>query len=255
MFSFFKKPKKAEEDLLNKIDKSRLPQHIAIIMDGNGRWARHRNLPRAMGHKAGVEAIRDIVRASSELGIKVLTLYAFSTENWKRPADEVNALMNLLVEYLRKEVQELHEKKVKIMAIGDITKLPLMCQQELKNAFNITKNNDGLVLNLALNYGSRNEIISAVRKISADVKKGSFDPEKIDESLISRYLSTKNLPDPDLIIRPSGELRLSNFLLWQCAYSELWFSDVNWPDFKRNHLYKAIYDFQIRDRRFGGIKQ
>jgi len=252
---FFKKKKRETNDIYQKILSKNMPSHIAIIMDGNGRWARERNLPRAAGHKAGVETIRDIVKASSELGIKVLTLYAFSTENWKRPADEVNSLMNLLVEYLRKEVQELHENNVKITYIGDIKRLPAICQQELKRACSKTSNNSGLILNLALNYGGRAEIIEAVKKISRLVKNGGIDVEKIDESLVSSYLYTGNLPDPDLIIRPSGELRLSNFLLWQCAYSELWFSNVNWPDFTREHLYRAIYDYQMRDRRFGDIKE
>jgi len=242
------------EGLIDKIDKNRLPVHIAIIMDGNGRWAKKRNLPRIMGHKAGVEVLRDIVKASSSIGIKVLTLYAFSTENWKRPVDEVNSLMDLLVEYLRKEVNELHEQNVKIMAIGDLSKLPMVCQEELNRSIDITKDNTGLILNLALNYGGRAEITDAVRKIAERVKIGEIQPEDINEYIITGHLSTGKLPDPDLIIRPSGELRLSNFLLWQCAYSELWFSDINWPDFTREHLFRAIIDFQMRDRRFGGIR-
>lgn len=251
---FFKGQKDKATDIYNMIDKSRLPSHIAIIMDGNGRWARKRNLPRVMGHRAGVETLREVVRTSSEIGIKVLTLYAFSTENWKRPSDEVNALMNLLVEYLRKEVRELHEKNVRIMAIGDIQKLPPICQDELNKAFRVTSKNTGLVLNLALNYGGRHEIIHAVREIGIQIKKGELNPQDISESTISRFLFTGGLPDPDLIIRPSGELRLSNFLLWQCAYSEFWFSGINWPDFNKEYLYRAILDFQKRDRRFGGIK-
>jgi undecaprenyl diphosphate synthase len=255
MFSLCRKKNKDNRSIYDKIDMSKLPGHIAIIMDGNGRWARTRNLPRAMGHRAGVETIREIVSVSSELGIKVLTLYAFSTENWKRPTDEVNALMNLLVEYLRKEVRELHEKKVRIMAIGNIAKLPEICQHELNKAIKMTSKNTGLILNLALNYGGRSEIIDAVRKICISVQKEHLKPEEIDEKIISEYLSTGSIPDPDLIVRPSGELRLSNFLLWQCAYSEFWFSDINWPDFKKEHLFKAIYDYQQRDRRFGGIKR
>lgn len=252
---FFKFKKNNSTDTYKKIDNSKLPSHIAIIMDGNGRWARERSLPRIMGHRAGVEALREIVRTSSEIGIKVLTLYAFSTENWKRPADEVNSLMNLLVEYLRKEVKELHEKNVKIMAIGDILKLPEVCQAELNKAFKLTSKNTGLVLNLALNYGGRNEIIHAVKEIGVLIKNGELDPQDINESVMSQHLFTGHLPDPDLIIRPSGELRLSNFLLWQCAYSEFWFSDINWPDFNKEYLFRAILDFQRRDRRFGGIKK
>lgn len=250
---FFKRKKK-DSSIVEKLDKSRIPSHVAIIMDGNGRWAKSRNLPREMGHRAGIEAIRDIVRASSEIGIKVLTLYAFSTENWKRPVIEVSSLMDLLVEYLRNEVKELNKNNVKIMAIGDITKLPDICQKELIRSFKETCSNTGLILNLALNYGGRAEIASAVRKICEDVKKGYIKPEEVCETTISNYISTHGLPDPDLIIRPSGELRLSNFLLWQCAYSEFWFSDINWPDFRKEDLYKAIYDYQMRDRRFGGIK-
>lgn len=252
---FFFKKKEQVNNIYQKIDKSRLPSHIAIIMDGNGRWAKTRNLPRIMGHRAGVEALREIVSTSSEIGIKVLTLYAFSTENWKRPVDEVDSLMNLLVEYLRKEVRELHEKNVKIKAIGNITKLPAICQTELEKASRITANNTGLVLNLALNYGGRAEIVSTVKKICELVRKDEINPQYVNEELISEYLWTGGLPDPDLIIRPSGELRLSNFLLWQCAYSEFWFSDINWPDFNKEHLFKAIYDYQSRDRRYGGIKK
>lgn len=251
----FGRKKEDTNELYKKINTGRIPAHIAIIMDGNGRWARKRNLPRAMGHKAGVEAIRDIVKACSSLGVKVLTLYAFSTENWKRPADEVNILMNLLVEYLRNEVKELDVNNVKIKTIGDITKLPGICQQELSNAIKTTKDNTGLILNLALNYGGRAEIMDAARRIARLVKDGKISIEDISENTITNFLWTSGLPDPDLIIRPSGELRISNFLLWQCAYSEFWFSDINWPDFNRNYLYKAIIDYQGRDRRFGGIKK
>lgn len=251
---FFKKNKNTN-GLNHVIDLNRLPRHIAIIMDGNGRWAKKRNLPRIMGHKAGVEAIREIVSVSSEIGIKVLTLYAFSTENWKRPPDEVSSLMSLLVEYLRKEVRELHEKNVKILFIGDISKLPVMCQEELYKARKITSNNSGLILNLALNYGGRTEITSAVKKICEQVKSCQIKVENINEDIISKFMWTAGLPDPDLIIRPSGELRLSNFLLWQSAYSELWFSNIYWPDFNKEYLFKAIIDYQLRDRRFGGINK
>jgi undecaprenyl diphosphate synthase len=254
MLFFNKKKKNESKNFLEMIDKNKIPMHIAIIMDGNGRWAKQRNLPRTFGHKAGVETIREIVKASSELGVKYLTLYAFSTENWKRPSDEVNALMNLLVEYLRSEVQELHENNVVVNSIGDISKLPLVCQEELKNAYEKTKDNTGLVLNLALNYGGRDEIKNAVIRIAELIKENKIDIEDINEELISSNLYTANMPDPDLLIRPSGEYRLSNFLLWQVAYTEFWYSNIYWPDFNREHLYKAIYDYQNRDRRFGGIK-
>jgi undecaprenyl diphosphate synthase len=251
---FFNKKSSRDDDLINKIDKSKIPQHIAIIMDGNGRWAKQRNLPRTMGHKAGVETIREIVKACSNLGVKYLTLYAFSTENWKRPSEEVNALMKLLVEYLRKEVYELNKNNVIVNFIGDISMLPQICQEELYNANNLTKNNTGLMLNLALNYGGRDEIRRAVVKIASLVSEGSISLEDISEDLISKNLFTSNMPDPELMIRPSGEFRVSNFLLWQMAYTEFWFSNVYWPDFKPSHLYQAILDYQKRDRRFGAVK-
>lgn len=254
MFWFNKKQKQQSDNYLEMIDKNNIPKHIAIIMDGNGRWAKKRNMPRTYGHRAGVETIRDVVKASSEIGVKYLTLYAFSTENWKRPSDEVNALMNLLVEYLRKEVEELHRNNVIVNAIGDISKLPQICQDELKKAFEKTKNNTGLTLNLALNYGGRDEILKAVKKIVQKVENGDIKTDEIDEKTFSDCLFTASMPDPDLLIRPSGEYRLSNFLLWQIAYSEFWFSDICWPDFNRQHLYRAIYEYQNRDRRFGGIK-
>lgn len=254
MFSFGKKKSILDDEIINKINKDRIPEHIAIIMDGNGRWAKKRGLPRTMGHRAGVETIRNIVKACSNIGVKYLTLYAFSTENWKRPSDEVSALMSLLVEFLRKEVDELNRNNVVIRTIGDINKLPDICCKEIKNAYERTKKNSGLNLVLALNYGSRDEIKRAIRVISSDVKAGKIDVADIDEKLISNYMDTISIPDPDILIRPSGEYRVSNFLLWQIAYSEFWFSDIYWPDFKPNHLYKAILDYQNRDRRFGGIK-
>jgi undecaprenyl diphosphate synthase len=253
--NIFKKKKSNALSLYDDIDKSNIPRHIAIIMDGNGRWAKKKNLPRVMGHKAGVEALREIVSTSSRIDIKVLTLYAFSTENWKRSEDEVSSLMDLLVVYLKNEVNELNEKGVKIITAGDISKLPLKCREELKRAYEITNKNTGLILNLALNYGGRAEIVEAVRKISVQVRDGKIEPDEIDENIVSRYMWTGGLPDPDLIIRPSGELRLSNFLLWQCAYSEFWFSDIYWPDFNSEYLYRAIIDYQTRDRRFGGVKK
>jgi undecaprenyl diphosphate synthase len=237
-----------------ELNSMNIPKHIAIIMDGNGRWAKERNLPRTFGHRAGIESIREIVKECSKLGVKYLTLYAFSTENWKRPTEEVNALMKLLVEYLKNEFKELHSNNVVINSIGNISKLPEVCQRELATAYENTKNNTGLILNLALNYGGRDDIINAFKKMHKDIKFGKLQEDDICESIINSYLYTKGMPDPDIIIRPSGESRLSNFLLWQCAYSEFWLSDIKWPDFKKEHLHKAIYDFQNRERRYGGVK-
>ncbi|MBE3592643.1 MAG: isoprenyl transferase [Thermoanaerobacter sp.] len=240
-------------DLSDKIDKNKLPIHIGIIMDGNGRWAQKRGMMRFYGHKAGVNAVREVVKASRELGIKYLTLYAFSTENWKRPKEEVNFLMDLLVEYLSKEVDELNKNNVLINFIGDISVLPQKCKIEIDRAQNVTKNNSGLVLNIALNYGGRDEIIKAVKKICTKILNNELSIEEITEQTISENLYTKNQPDPDLIIRTSGEKRLSNFLLWQSAYSELWFTEVLWPDFSKEHLIEAILYYQTRQRRFGGV--
>ncbi|MCB2341000.1 isoprenyl transferase [Clostridium estertheticum] len=252
LFAFLKKNKVMSNE--PSLDMSKIPKHIAIIMDGNGRWAKERNLPRALGHKAGVEAIRKIVKECDRLGVKYLTLYAFSTENWNRPIKEVDSLMKLLVEYLKKEVEELNVNDVVVNSIGNISKLPLICREELNNAYEKTKNNKGLILNLALNYGGRSEIVDAVKEISADLINRKISKDQINEELISKYMYTSKMPDPDLIIRPSGELRLSNFLLWQGAYSELWFSDINWPDFHEEQLQSAIMDYQKRDRRFGKVK-
>ncbi|GKX66301.1 isoprenyl transferase [Inconstantimicrobium mannanitabidum] len=255
MFNLFgsKKSRRHYEHI--HLDKNNIPKHIAIIMDGNGRWAEERNLPRALGHKAGVETIRKIVKECDRLGVKYLTLYAFSTENWKRPQEEVSALMKLLVEYLKNEFKELNENGVVINHIGDITRLPQNCQDELNKAYENTKNNTGVVLNLALNYGGRDEIIRGIKNIYKKVQKGEINIDSINGSTFSNYLYTANMPDPDIIIRPSGEQRLSNFMLWQCAYSEFWYSDINWPDFNEKDLEKAICDYQQRDRRFGGIKK
>ncbi|MDO7205027.1 isoprenyl transferase [Paraclostridium bifermentans] len=236
------------------INLSNVPTHIAIIMDGNGRWAKERLLPRTVGHKAGVEAIRAVTKECSALGVKHLTLYAFSTENWKRPKLEVDALMNLLYTYLNKELKELHKNNVKITTIGDIDVLPGKSLDAIKNAIDITKDNTGLNLNIALNYGSRNDIKNAVVDIVKNCKSGKIDIEDITEDTITKYLSTKSILDPDLIIRTSGEQRISNFLLWEIAYSEFYFTDVYWPDFDGNEVRKAIYVYQSRDRRFGGLK-
>lgn len=250
MFFLSRKRKKVEAQTIE----GKMPKHIAIIMDGNGRWAKERKLPRAMGHKAGVETIREIVKECNRIGIKYLTLYAFSTENWKRPEDEVNTLMRLLVEYLKRELDELNENNVVVNHIGDISKLPELCQAELRNAYNRTKNNTGVTMTLAINYGGRDDIVYAVRKIVTDVSKGYLKASDINEENFSNYLYTKGIPDPDIIIRPSGELRISNFLLWQCAYSEFWYSNINWPDFTVHDLHKAIEDYQKRDRRFGTVR-
>lgn len=236
------------------INLSNVPTHVAIIMDGNGRWAKERLLPRTVGHKAGVEAIRAVTKECSALGVKHLTLYAFSTENWKRPKLEVDALMNLLYTYLNKELKELHENNVKITTIGDIDVLPSKSVEAVKNAIDMTKDNTGLNLNIALNYGSRNDIKNAVIDIVKNCKSGKIDIEDINEDTITKYLSTKFIPDPDLIIRTSGEQRISNFLLWEMAYSEFYFTDIYWPDFDENEVRKAIYVYQNRDRRFGGLK-
>ncbi|MEG2984798.1 MAG: isoprenyl transferase [Paraclostridium sp.] len=236
------------------INLSNVPTHIAIIMDGNGRWAKEKLLPRTVGHKAGVEAIRTVIKECSALGVKHLTLYAFSTENWKRPKLEVDALMNLLYTYLKKELKELHQNQVKITTIGDIDALPSKSVCAIKDAIDITKDNTGLNLNIALNYGSRNDIKNAVIDIVKNCKSGKIDIEDINEDTITKYLSTKFIPDPDLIIRTSGEERISNFLLWEMAYSEFYFTDVYWPDFDKDEIRKAIYTYQSRDRRFGGLK-
>ncbi len=239
--------------LRKMLDPARLPRHVAIIMDGNGRWAQARGLPRGLGHRAGVESLKDIVSVCLELGIKVLTVYAFSTENWKRPQEEVSILMNLLCEYIQKELNELHEHNVQVRAIGHIDELPLPAQRELEKAQKLTANNEKLILNIALNYGGRLEIVDAARKLAMRVKQGEIDPLDIDESLFKQYLYTADLPDPDLLIRPAGELRISNFLLWQTAYTEFWGTSVYWPDFRPKHFLQALVDFQKRERRFGGL--
>jgi undecaprenyl diphosphate synthase len=242
------------DELMAAIDCSRLPGHIAIIMDGNGRWATRRGLPRAMGHRAGVESLREIVNISSALGIGFLTVYAFSTENWKRPKEEVNILMELLVEYLKKEIGELHGKNVRVRAIGRISELPEKAVQALADAEQKTRNNTGLTLNLALNYGGRTEITEAVRMIAEMVSSGRLDPAQVNEELVAGCLYTGDMPDPDLLIRPSGEQRISNFLLWQAAYAEFWYCPELWPDFRKVHLLQAVLDYQNRQRRFGGLK-
>ncbi|MDK2820577.1 MAG: undecaprenyl diphosphate synthase [Clostridia bacterium] len=254
MIGFLTKDRKSKKIKEKQLDPKRLPKHVAIIMDGNGRWAKKRGLPRIAGHKAGVEALRDIVRACVDWGIKILTVYAFSTENWKRPEEEVNGLMNLLVEYLRRELLDLKQKGVQIRSIGRLEGLPTKAEKELIQAEKETVDNNKLILNLAINYGGRTELVDACRKIAYEVIEGKLKPEEIDEQVIKNALYTRELPDPDLLIRPSGELRISNFLLWQLAYTEFWITDIYWPDFRRGDLYQALVDYQQRERRFGGLK-
>ena len=233
--------------------KEPLPAHIAIIMDGNGRWAAQRGLPRSVGHREGANTLKRVVRVCDEIGIKYLTVYAFSTENWSRPKEEVDALMSLLLEFLRNADSELAGKNIKIKVIGEFEGLTAEIKKEIVRVVESTKNNTGLTLVIALNYGSRSEITSAVARIARDVKSGGLKPEDISEKLISDYLYTAGIPDPDLVIRPSGENRLSNFLLWQSSYAELWYSDILWPDFSKKHLLEAIGEYQKRNRRYGGL--
>ncbi len=238
-----------------QINPDKLPRHIAIIMDGNGRWAKQRGNNRAFGHRNGVAAVRDTVEGAAELGIKYLTLYAFSTENWNRPRTEIDALMSLLVTTINKETKTLQDNNVRLLAIGDIGSLPKNVGRFLKKAIDETKNNTGLSLILALSYSSRWEIINAVRQIVMKVEKGEINSGDVNSTLFEKYLNTAEFPEPELLIRTSGEYRISNFLLWQIAYSELYFSETLWPDFRREHLYEAILDYQNRERRFGKISE
>jgi undecaprenyl diphosphate synthase len=228
-----------------------VPRHVAIIMDGNGRWATERGLPRTAGHEAGADSVREIVRACRALGVRYLTLYSFSTENWARPEDEVEALMVLLARYLQEERDEMMENGIRLQGIGELERLPPHVRTLLREVSKYTANNEGLLLTLALSYGSRAEIVDAVRRIAGEVAAGTLAPEQIDADVISRHLYTANMPDPDLLVRTSGELRLSNFLLWQVAYSELYVTDVMWPDFRRPHLEVALAAYAGRQRRFG----
>jgi len=243
---------KHEQDLKKMVNQDSIPCHVAIIMDGNGRWAAERGLPRYEGHRQGVETVRSTVRNSNELGIKILTLFAFSTENWQRPPGEVKYLMSLPEKYFKTELPELISKNVRVRLIGDESKLPKKVQRVVNDGAEATKNNSGMILNFALNYGSRLEILMAVNRLIDDAVKGRIKG-RVNERLFSKYLYTSDLPDPDLLIRTSGEQRISNFLLWQLAYSELWFTNVYWPDFSKVHLLEAIYDFQQRKRRFGKV--
>lgn len=244
----------AKEDLKEKIlKKGNLPGHIAVIMDGNGRWARKRGLPRIVGHRAGVKTVKRIVKAAAELKISILTLFTFSTDNWQRPREEVSAIMNLLYETTKRELSELEKNNVRLITTGNIEEFSLKRREILKKAIQRTKKNTGLVLNLALNYSGRSEILDTVKKISLDISAGLIRPEDVDEKLFSSYLYTKDLPDPDLLIRTSGEMRISNFMLWQTSYTELYVTDVLWPDFSVNDFYQAIWAYQNRQRRFGKI--
>jgi undecaprenyl diphosphate synthase len=238
-------------DLLQQIDKSRLPRHIAIIMDGNGRWAKEQGKDRLFGHYHGVESVRNIVEGCAELGIGYLTLYAFSTENWDRPEYEVIGLMELLVTTIRNEVESLHKNNIKLHVIGDLNMLPEYARKELNEALDITKENTGLQLVMALSYSGRWELLNTVKQIAYEVKKGNLNIEEIDQNTLQRYLCTSEFPDPELMIRTSGEYRISNFLLYQLAYAELYFTQVRWPDFRKHNLYEAILDYQNRERRFG----
>jgi undecaprenyl diphosphate synthase len=238
-------------DISQSIDRSKLPQHIAIIMDGNGRWAKERGEDRLYGHHEGVMSVRDIVNACGELGIGYLTLYAFSTENWNRPKEEVDALMELLVNTIRKEAEELKKKNVKLHVIGDFASLPAVCQKEMQEGIDMTADNTGLNLILALSYSSRWEMVDAAKQIAAKVAAGTLKPEDITEEVYNQHLNTKAFPDPELMIRTSGEQRISNFLLYQLAYAELYFTPVHWPAFRKQNLLEALLDYQQRERRFG----
>lgn len=238
------------------LDPERIPRHVAIIMDGNGRWAASRNLPRAVGHNAGMKAMKDIVRRASALGVGHLTVYAFSTENWKRSAEEINGIFKLIVTYVDKELAELHRNNVRVRILGDYSKLPLDAVERLRMSLKTTAQNTGLSFNIALNYGSRAEIVEAARELGKMASKGILDPDSIDDAMLGSLLSTgkEGIPDPDLLIRTSGECRLSNFLLWQAAYSELVFVPALWPDFSPEEFDRALEIYQSRDRRFGGRK-
>ena len=238
-------------NLLENIDALRLPKHLAIIMDGNGRWAKQQGLLRALGHESGTKSVKVIIEASAKLGIEFLTLYAFSTENWNRPKLEVETLMRVLINSLKKELKTLQKNNIKLNAIGNLEQLPKSAQKELLDVIDKTKDNTQMTLTLALSYGSREELVSAVRNICSKVKNNIISIDTIDDSIINEHLYTRNLPDVDLLIRTSGEHRISNFLLWQIAYAELYFTDILWPDFKEQDLYEAIVSYQKRERRFG----
>jgi len=242
-----------EEELKDLLDKTKLPQHIAIIMDGNGRWADRLGVSRNEGHRAGIESVKAAVELCGELKIPILTLYTFSTENWKRPIMEVITLMRLLKEQLRKQTSELNKNNVQLRVIGNIEELPRKIIREIERSITATKDNNGLILNMAINYGSRQEMLRAMRSVINDIRNSKIKADALDENLFAQYLYTKDLPDPDLLIRTSGEMRISNFLLWQLAYSEIYITDVLWPDFRKKDLLIALLDYQRRERRFGAV--
>jgi len=241
--------------MISQINKDKIPQHVAIIMDGNGRWAKKQGEMRTFGHVSGVESVREALKAATEIGVKYLTLYAFSSENWSRPKEEVDALMNLLVSTIASEKESLHENGVKLRVIGDVENLPEYCKESLKEALDFTQYNTKITLILALSYSARWEITNAVKEISKDVQSGKISSEEINQEILSSYMSTSGMPDPELLIRTSGESRISNFLLWQLAYTELYFTEVLWPEFKKEDFYKAILDYQSRERRFGKVSE
>ena len=244
-----------QQSLRNNVLSGHIPDHIAIIMDGNGRWARERSLPRIAGHREGINSVREITRLCGEIGIKHLTLYTFSTENWQRPKAEVSALMTLLLKTINKEVKELHKNNVKFTVIGDLAMLPRSTRKGLQDGIELTQDNGGLNLCLALNYGSRQEMIDAIQSLASKVQSGEMEPEEINEAIFSDALYTKGIPDPDLLIRTSGECRLSNFLLWQSAYTEIFITDTYWPEFREEQLMGAIHVYQLRERRFGKVSE
>ncbi|NEP14386.1 MAG: isoprenyl transferase [Symploca sp. SIO2C1] len=241
------------KELPKDLDQKRLPRHVAVIMDGNGRWAKRRGLPRIIGHRQGVDALKKLLRCCDDWGIEALTAYAFSTENWGRPHEEVDFLMALFERVLMRELQEMMEENVRIQFVGNLAVLPPSLQTQIDRSMNLTKENTGIQFTVATNYGGRQEILQATRAIATQVQQGHLKPEEIDEALFSRYLYTANVCDPDLLIRSSGEMRLSNFLLWQMAYAEIYITDVLWPDFGREQFHKALSDYQQRNRRFGKI--
>ena len=245
---------KNKNDLLKKIDKQKVPEHVAIIMDGNGRWATKKGLPRSFGHKQGVDVLKQILKTSKELGCKVITVYAFSTENWARPIKEVNFLINLFSEVLKNEINEIHEESTKIKFIGDLTPFPETLRKIISSSESLTKNNNEFLFNVCVNYGGRQEIVKVAKEIAIKSSSGEINPNDVDEELFHSELLTRGINDPELLIRTSGEKRLSNFLLWQLAYSEIYISDVLWPDFNEYEFLKAIVDYQSRNRRFGGIE-
>ena len=242
-------------DWKSKLDESRVPRHIAIIMDGNGRWAKKKGMPRVLGHRSGVKSVRETTEGAAEIGVEYLTLYTFSTENWNRPKFEVTAIMELLVATIESEIEELNKNNVRLKTIGDIEKLPTKSYQKLLEGKELTKNNTGLTLVLALNYSAKAEILRATRELATRVERGELHANDIDENVFANALHTRGIPDPELLIRTSGETRISNFLLWQIAYSELYFTPTFWPDFRKENLYEAICSYQQRERRFGKISE